>query len=84
VNLTLTEPRVMTFDAAEQIEAFDPSIRKYLAGVSILAIPLMPAPGELIGLIVLYRKGEQPFTDEDVALAELIGHSTALAVERND
>jgi GAF domain-containing protein len=84
VNLTLTEPRVMTFDAAEQIEVFDPSIRRYLAGVSILSIPLMPAPGELIGLVVLYRKGEQPFTDDDIALAELIGHSTALAVERND
>ncbi len=84
VNLTLTEPRVLTFDAAEQIELFDPSIRKYLAGVSILAIPLMPAPGELIGLVVLYRKGEQPFTDEDITLAELVAHSTALAVERND
>ncbi|MCJ7543577.1 MAG: response regulator [Phycisphaerae bacterium] len=84
VNLTLVEPRVMTFEAAEQIELFDPAIRKYLAGVSILAIPLMPAPGELIGLVVLYRKGEQPFTDEDIALAELTGHSSALAIERND
>lgn len=84
VNMALVEPRVMTFDAAEQVELFDPDIRRYLAGVSILAIPLLPAPGELIGLIVLYRKGEQPFTDEDIALAELTAHSTALAVERND
>jgi DNA-binding response OmpR family regulator len=84
VNMTLAEPRVMPFDAEEQRDLFDPAIRRYLIGVSLLTIPLLPGPGEMIGLVILYRKGEQPFTDEDIALAELIGQSTALAVERND
>ena len=58
--------------------------RRYLPGVSALTIPLMPTPGELIGVVLLYRKGEQPFTDSDVALAELIAAPTSLAVRRND
>ena len=65
-------------------EEFDESIRRYLPGVTALVLPLVPAPGELIGLVVLYRKGEQPFLDDDVALAEVVGHPTAIAVRRND
>ncbi len=84
VNMTLTEPQVMVIDAGEQAEIFDPAVRKYLIGVTVLTIPLVPAPGELIGLVVLYRKAEQPFIDEDIVLAELIGPPTAVAVERND
>jgi hypothetical protein len=37
----------------------------------------------MIGAVVLYRKGEQPFLDGDVALAETTAHPTALAVRRN-
>lgn len=84
VNMALADPRVMVLDAEEQRDAFDPAIRRYLTGVTLLTIPLVPAPGELIGLVVLYRKGEQPFLDEDIVLAELIGPPTAVAVERND
>ena len=83
VNIIMAEPRVTATDAEEQRELFDPAIHRYLIGVNMLTIPLLPQPGELIGLVILYRKGEQPFTDEDISLAELIGQSTALAVERN-
>ena len=44
----------------------------------------LPTEGEMIGLVVLYRKGEQPFLNEDLALAELLAPPTALAVRRND
>ena len=47
-------------------------------------MPLIPAPGEMIGLAVLYRKGEQPFTEQDLGLAEMISLPTATAVRRND
>ena len=40
--------------------------------------------GQIIGLVVLYRKGEQPFTDGDIALAEMIAPSTAMTIRRND
>lgn len=84
VESVLANPRVTLIDAGEQAETFDPTIRKYLVGLSVLAVPLMPTSGEMIGLIVLYRKGEQPFTDDDVSLAEIISLPTAVAVKRND
>ncbi len=84
VNATLGNPQCLLIDAGEEAEVFSESIRKYLVGLTVLGIPLIPAPGEMIGLVVLYRKGEQPFIDSDVALAEMIATPTAIAVRRND
>ena len=80
----LVTPKCLLIDAWDEAELFDPAIRRRLCGVSILVVPLIPAPGELIGLGVLYRKGEQPFTEQDLALADLISLATATAVRRND
>ena len=80
----LATPQVMILDAGRSPEMFDESVRRYLPGLTILLLPLIPAPGELIGMIVLYRKGEQPFTDHDVSMAEMIASPTAVAVRRND
>jgi len=84
INIILESPRCMLIDAGERPELFDESIRRFLPGLSILVMPLIPAPGELIGLVVMYRKGEQPFTDIDVELAGMIAPPTAAAVRRND
>ena len=84
VDLALVEPRCAVIDAGDRADRFDQSIRRYLVGVSVLVVPLIPVQGELIGLVVLYRKGEQPFTDEDLALAEMVAPATAVAVRRND
>jgi GAF domain-containing protein len=84
IDLTLTEPQCILMDAGDNSEKFNPSIHKFLPGLSILTMPLIPSPGELIGMIVLYRKGEQPFTDADMELAEMLSPPTALAVRRND
>jgi DNA-binding response OmpR family regulator len=84
VDIILTDPKCMLIDAGERSEIFHDSIRKFLPGLSALTMPLIPSPGELIGLVVLYRKGEQPFTDADVELAEAIAPPTAIAVRRND
>ena len=84
IDAVLATPEVMLFDAGETSDMFDESIQRFLPGMSILLIPLIPAPGELIGMVVLYRKGEQPFTGHDVALAEMIAAPTAVAVRRND
>ncbi len=83
-DIVLADPKCMVIDAGEQQDMFDPAIQKYLVGLSILAVPLIPCAGELIGLVVLYRKGEQPFVPADVALAETIALPTAVAVARND
>ncbi len=84
VDAILKEPRCMVLDAGDEAELFDESIRKFLVGITILAVPLIPSPGELIGIVLLYRKGEQPFLDEDIMAAELIATPTATAVRRND
>ena len=84
IDALLANPTCALIDAQQKAEQFDKSIRRYLTGLSILAVPLMPAPGEMIGLVALYRKGEQPFTDDDMALAEMISHPTAAAIRRND
>jgi len=77
-------PGVRCFDATDCTERFDESIRRYLVGVNVLVVPLLPRNGQLIGLVVLYRKGEQPFTTEDIDLAKRIGKPTAVAVEKNE
>jgi DNA-binding response OmpR family regulator len=84
VNMTLAGPRCMVVEAGDHAEQFDPSIRRALPGLSMLAIPLIPSPGELIGLAMLYRKGEQPFTSEDLSLAEMVAFPAAACVRRND
>ena len=84
VGIALTNPQCLLMDAIEQDELFDPAIRRYLPGITLLSTPLMPTPGELIGLVTLYRKGEQPFTDRDLAMAQLIAGPTATAIRRND
>lgn len=83
-DAAIVNPECVLIDAGEQQEMFDPAVRPYLAGVSILSMPLTPAEGEIIGLVVFYRKGEQPFTDNDVALAKMLAPSTAVAIRRND
>ena len=45
-------------------------LKKYLPGLSALVVPLTPSDDELYGVIIAYRKGEQPFLDSDVALAK--------------
>lgn len=84
VDDVLAEPQVLLKDIGDEAGRFDEGIRRYLPGVTVLALPLIPAPGEMIGLVILYRKGEQPFTDSEVAFGELISVPTAIAVRRND
>jgi DNA-binding response OmpR family regulator len=84
VNTALTDPQCTLMDAGERPELFDERIRKYLPGLSVLVMPLLPSADEMIGMVVLYRKGEQPFTDEDLAFAEFISIPTAVAIRRND
>lgn len=84
IESLLTRPECTLMDAGEEAEIFDESIRRRLPGLTVLGIPLIPANQELIGVVILYRKGEQPFTDADIKLAEMICYPTALAVRRND
>ena len=80
----LVDPKIRHFDATDCVDRFDEKIQRYMVGLSMLVIPLLPTPGQLIGLVVLYRKGEQPFTPDDIALAERIAKPTAVAVQKNE
>ncbi len=78
----LERPEVTALDAMENIEMFPEPLRRLLVGVTLLVVPLMVGEGRMIGMVVLYRKGEQPFTDDDVAVAELIASPTAAAAQK--
>ena len=84
IDILLCNPVVQKIDAMDELHCFDVSIQRYIPGITIIAIPLIPAPGEMIGMIILYRKGEQPFSLEDESLAQMLAFPTALAVRRND
>ncbi|MCD4823386.1 MAG: response regulator [Phycisphaerae bacterium] len=84
VDILLSNPVVQLIETGDEPEYFDESIRRYLPGLSALAIPLIPLPGEMIGMVMLYRKGEQPFAPEDIELAQMMAHPTAVAIRRND
>ena len=84
IDSLLCNPVVQKIDAMDQFDLFSDSIKRYLPGITLLAIPLIPSPGEMIGMVILYRKGEQPFSPEDESLAQMLALPTALAVRRND
>ncbi len=80
----LMNPQVQIIEPCDDPDLFDPRIPRYLPGLTVLAIPLIPEPGEMIGMVILYRKGEQPFEENDIDIAERISFPTAVAVRRND
>ena len=83
VDKMLAHPRCLLMEADDSRELFPEPIRRYLPGLSTLAVPLMLSADEMIGMVVFYRKGEQPFTDEDVGFAELVAAPTAAAIRRS-
>lgn len=78
----LEQPQVKLLDATDHLSIFPDALQRFMVGVNVLAVPLMIDDGQMIGLAVLYRKGEQPFSDDDVALARAAATPTALAVTR--
>lgn len=84
VDQTIATSRDVFLDAEANADMFDPAIHRYLPGLTVMTVPLLPAADELIGVVVLYRKGEQPITDADLSLAEMMSSATALAIERNE
>jgi CheY-like chemotaxis protein len=82
VNCVLERPEIRLLDAQDEPDMFPSHIHKLLIGVTLLLVPLMAGPSQLIGLVLLYRKGEQPFTEDDVALAAMIAPATATSVQK--
>ena len=82
----LEYPYVQMYNPIEDIGAgkFDYRIRVYLSGMSMMAIPLIPTPGELIGLLLLYRKEGKRFTPMEQLLGRIMSEPVGIAVIRND
>jgi len=78
----LERPRITMLDAMDNIHLFPDHLHKLLVGLNLLVVPLMVGKGRMIGMVLLYRKGEQPFTDDDIAVAELIAPPTAAAAQK--
>ena len=82
VSAVLAEGQAVLLDLSDQHDLFDQSIHRYLPGINALAAPLVDTTAEMAGLAILYRKGEQPFTEADLCLAESISAPTAVALGR--
>jgi DNA-binding response OmpR family regulator len=80
-DTTLAEPVVTRLDAATHAGIFPQWLHPHVQGASFMLVPLLPRDGQLIGLIVLYRKAGHSFTSDEAHLAELIGPAVALAVQ---
>jgi len=78
----LERPEVAVIDAYDDLHLFPEPLHRLLVGVTLLVVPLMVGEGRMIGMVVLYRKGEQPFTDDDVSLSTLIATPTAAAAQK--
>jgi DNA-binding response OmpR family regulator len=81
-SVALERPEIQTLDATDNLNLFPPALHRFLPGVNLLVVPLMAGEGQMIGLAVLYRKGEQPFTEDDLALAGMVAPPTAAAVQK--
>lgn len=84
IESVLDDPQVMRLEADKHLGLFPSHLHGRLTGVTFLTMPLLPAAGELIGLVILYRKGEQPFSDEEAELASMIAPSVALRVQTTE
>ncbi len=78
----LEHPEVTVIDAYDELHIFPEHLHRMLIGVTLMVVPLMVGEGKMIGLVVLYRKGEQPFTEDDVSVANLIATPTAAASQK--
>jgi len=82
VGRVLAEARPVMVDAGDEADLFDESIRQFLPGLTAYALPLVRSGGEIVGMVVLYRKGEQPMLGEDTALGEVLAPAAAAAIAR--
>jgi len=83
IKKIIQNPQVLTDKPEEHPDKFDPSIGKYLPGISMLQVPFMPDPSKLIGGIYIYKKGEQPITEPEIAIASLFVRPAGIALLRN-
>jgi signal transduction histidine kinase len=62
------------------LSGFPPSLRESLAGVRrVLSVPLVMA-GQVVGVLALSRRRDEPFSDEELAVVQEIGRLAVLAV----
>ncbi|NLF30248.1 MAG: response regulator [Planctomycetes bacterium] len=83
LDAVLHEPVVMRIDPQDHPSLFPAWLEEHLEGVTFLCVPLVPAEGQLIGLVLLYGRDGQPFSDDDVALWEMLAPSVALRIQGN-
>ncbi|MBI5723713.1 MAG: GAF domain-containing protein [Planctomycetes bacterium] len=83
IDQVIRRPQCAIIDAGEHANLFDKDLKPFLPGLTLMTIPLLPEADQLVGMIILYRKGEQPFTEDDIGLAEAIAPLTAVIVHRN-
>jgi len=77
----LEDPLVMCLDPAAHPGLFPQWLRPQLAGVTFLCLPLLPKEEQLIGLCILYRKDGHVFSEDEIALGEMLAPSVAMSIQ---
>ena len=80
-DTVLADPVVTRLDAATHAGIFPQWLHPHVEGTSFMLVPLLPRDGQLIGLIVLYRKDGHSFTPNEADLAEMMGPAIAVAIQ---
>lgn len=81
LDIVLDGPSVMTLDFAQHHMLFPAWVHEHLEGVQFMLMPLLPSEGQLIGLVIFYRKNGEAFSADEVAMAEMLGPSIALCMQ---
>jgi len=83
LDAVLQDPAVLRIDPSAHQALFPNWLEPHLGGLQFLCVPLIPSEGQLIGLVVLYRKEGETFSDDDVALSEMLAPSVAMSIQGN-
>ncbi len=81
LDVVLEDPVVTRLSGQTHRNLFPEWLLEYVEGVNFLVMPLLPEQGQLIGLVILYRKTEKTFSDADVELAEMLAPAIASAIQ---
>ncbi len=80
-DTVLSDPVITRLDSVTHAGLFPKWLTEHVQGCSFMLLPLLPKEGQLIGVVVLYRKGGHSFTENEALLAQWVGPCVAVAIQ---
>ena len=85
INRILQKPYVNTYEIGKDplLNEFPRRLPRFV-GINVMTVPLIPQDGLLVGVLLLYKKGEQLFSAREKRIAEIFVQPAGLATSRID